>query len=229
MELEKSGDLYINGLGECVDLEDTYIYPLLKSSDIGNSRVSSCRKYVIVTQKNVGDDTKAIKDIAPKTWNYLVTHGHLLDGRKSSIYRDKPRFSVFGIGEYSFSQWKISISGLYKKLSFNIVGPMNGKPVMFDDTINFISMDNEEEASFIFGLVNSQPSRDFLSSMIFWDEKRPITTKVLRALSIRSLAENTGQINRYLDLTSSDRASVASQLRLSIAEELNNYGAKKTS
>ena len=34
----------------------------------------------------------------------------ILDNRKSSIYNKRPRFSIFGIGDYSFSKWKVAIS-----------------------------------------------------------------------------------------------------------------------
>ena len=229
MELEKFEDGYVNGFGEKLDLEDTYIYPLLKSSDVGNSRVKSCRKFVIVTQKNVGEDTSEIKEIAPKTWGYLVRHGEYLDNRKSSIYKGKPRFSIFGIGQYSFSDWKIAVSGLYKRLEFNIVPPMNGKPVLFDDTVNFISMNSEEEARFVYELITSQPATDFLSSMIFWDEKRPITTKVLRELSIKEVAQEVGQVDRYLEFIGSNQTSGLGQLSLGIAEKVAVYGGKKSS
>ena len=229
MELEKFEDGYVNGFGEKLDLEDTYIYPLLKSSDVGNSRVKSCRKFVIVTQKNVGEDTSEIKEIAPKTWGYLVRHGEYLDNRKSSIYKGKPRFSIFGIGQYSFSDWKIAVSGLYKRLEFNIVPPMNGKPVLFDDTVNFISMNSEEEARFVYELITSQPATDFLSSMIFWDEKRPITTKVLRELSIKEVAQEVGQVDRYLEFIGSNQTSELGQLSLGIAEKVAVYGGKKSS
>lgn len=204
MEIERTEGGYINGLGEILDLEDAYIYPLLKSSDVGNSRVKSYRKLVIATQKNVGEDTSTIKKVAPKTWQYLVQHGEYLDNRKSSIYEGKPRFSIFGIGQYSFSDWKIAVSGLYKRLEFNIVSPMNNKPVLFDDTVNFISMNCEEEARFIYGLLTSRPATEFLSSLIFWDEKRPITTKVLRNLSIKKIALEAGQMDRYIEFAGSN-------------------------
>ena len=73
MELTlKNGNL-VNGLHEIVDIEENYIYPLLKSSDLGNKRLAP-RKFVIVTQHNVGDSTYEIKNNAPKTWDYLEKH-----------------------------------------------------------------------------------------------------------------------------------------------------------
>ncbi|PIS30066.1 MAG: hypothetical protein COT43_02570 [Candidatus Marinimicrobia bacterium CG08_land_8_20_14_0_20_45_22] len=66
-----------------------------------------------MTQKKPSDDTNVIETNAPKTWNYLVETTKILDSRKSIIYRKRPRFSVFGIGDYTFSPWKVAISSLY--------------------------------------------------------------------------------------------------------------------
>lgn len=58
MELEQTEDgMFLNGMHKKYFLEQEYLYPLLKSSDIGNSRIDKYRKLVLVTQKSVGDDT----------------------------------------------------------------------------------------------------------------------------------------------------------------------------
>ncbi|MBK5970983.1 MULTISPECIES: N-6 DNA methylase [Thiorhodovibrio] len=222
MEMEPLDGAYKNGLNEIVRCEDDYLYPLLKSSDIGNGRTQSYRKVVLVTQKRVGDDTSVIKNRAPKTWGYLVQHKSLLEGRRSSIYRNRPTFSVFGVGEYSFKDWKVAISGLYKKLRFNLVGPMDGKPVAFDDTVNFLAFDTEAEAAFVYRMVTSPPAMEFLESMVFWDEKRPITTQLLRRLSIKEVAREIGSLEEYLKWADSPRQTLG-QLELGIAEKKNRY------
>src|SRR5690606_36168707 len=71
MELESGGNKYRNGMGEPVDLEDVYVYPMLKSSDIANGQIRYGRKFMLVTQKHVGEDTAPIESTAPKTWRYL--------------------------------------------------------------------------------------------------------------------------------------------------------------
>jgi len=227
MELEEVDGGYINGFGEKVDIEDTYIYPLLKSSDVGNGRVNSYRKVVIVTQKKVGEDTSEIIKFSPKTWGYLNRHEEYLDSRKSSIYKGKPRFSIFGIGQYSFTDWKIAISGLYKKIKFNIIPPMNGKPVLLDDTVNLIPMASKEEAEFIYMLLVSRPATEFLSSLIFLDEKRPITTKILRELSLKEVAKELGQIERYHKFVTLTKPDSIGQMSLGIAESKSSYSSRK--
>ena len=225
MELEPLHTGYKNGLGEIIECEDYYIYPLLKSSDVGNGKTKSYRKVVLITQKSVGEDTSSIKEVAPSTWNYLVEHRDFFDKRKSSIYKNKPEFSVFGIGDYSFKPWKIAISGLYKKLKFNLVGPLDGKTVAFDDTVNFLSFDTEEEAQFIFHLVTSTPALSFLESMIFWDEKRPITIHLLKRLSLKEVAKELGEISQYQELWQVQSSNLVGQMELGIAEDSSKYKA----
>jgi len=216
MELTPSRHNFINGFEEQVKLEKDYIYPLLKSSDVGNGRIATYRKVVLITQKRVGEDTSGIREVAPNTWNYLLKYRALLAQRKSVIYQNRPEFSMFGIGPYSFRLWKIAISGLYKRLQFNLVGPLDGRPVVFDDTVNFLSFDTEAEAKFIYHLITSQPSIEFLESMIFWDEKRPITTKILKRLSLKEIASELGLLEQYEYWARSQPLSTAGQLELGI-------------
>jgi hypothetical protein len=187
MELRREGGVFVNGFDEVVELEDEYLYPLLKSSDLGKEVVPDPRRWVIVTQKRVGDDTSLVAEKAPKTWDYLVRYAELLDGRRSTIYAKRARFAVFGIGDYSFTSWKVAISGFYKSLSFKVVCPFEGRPVMMDDTCNFLSFDSFEEADYVAKLLNSRTAQKFLSSRIFWDSKRPITVDLLNSLDIPTL------------------------------------------
>lgn len=196
MELEKVGEgLYLNGLGETNELEETYLFPLLKGSDLANGKIP--RKFMLVPQTKIGQDTKPISKTAPKTWKYLLKYGELLDKRGSSIYIDKPRFSVFGVGDYTFNKWKVAIPGLYKKLEFSVIGPCQGKPIVFDDTVNFIALNNAEEAQELAELLNSRSAKQFYRSFIFWDSKRPITVQLLKSLDIDELQLETGKENNY--------------------------------
>jgi len=193
MELRKAQGLYCNGLGELVELEDEFLYPMLKSSDVANGRAYTLNKRMLVTQRVIGESTSQIKHTAPKTWKYLNDHANLLDRRASSIYRNRPRFSIFGIGDYSFAPWKVAISAFYKSLEFRVVGPIEEKPVVFDDTCYFVSCDSEAEASCLAKLLNSEIAKDFFRSFIFWDTKRPITIDLLNSLDLLALAEELGQ------------------------------------
>ncbi|MBN1251803.1 MAG: SAM-dependent methyltransferase [Bacteroidales bacterium] len=201
MELTIKNEIYYNGFGEIADIEDSFVYPLLKSSDLGNNRRIP-RKYVIVTQKNIGEDTNVISSEAPKTWNYLNHYSEILNNRKSSIYKNKPKYSIFGIGNYSFSQWKVAISGLYKAIHFMAIPPYKEKPMMVDDTCYFIPCHNEKEALIWEKLLNSKQCIDFLNSLIFYDAKRPITNDILKRINLGELASSKKmfvEVQKYLE------------------------------
>lgn len=214
MEFSPEGDGYRNGAGELAHIEDTYLYPMMKSSDIGNgSRVP--RYLMLVTQRFVGQDTSEIGTIAPLTWSYLQRYAALLEKRGSKIYKNKPPFSIFGVGAYSFAPWKVAISGFYKNLRFGCVGTDSGRPVVFDDTVYFLSCETRDEARFLERILNSQPAREFYESMVFWSEKRPITVELLRRLDLHALSIECGLEQEYTRFTTSrarqrplERASV---------------------
>jgi hypothetical protein len=173
-----------------VQLENTCLFPLLKGSDIGSNKEWR-GKYVLVTQHAVGVDTSPIKVLAPKTWAYLQAHAEQLDARSSTIYAKNPRFSIFGVGDYAFKPWRIAICGLYKALKFRLVAPLDGRPMMFDDTVYYLSFDTEQEARQALAALESNRAMSLLSSLIFWDEKRPIKTGILNVLDWSRLQANT--------------------------------------
>ena len=193
MELTKKDGVLFNGLNEIVEIEPDFIYPLLKGSDVANDRVSKINRFMLVPQKAVGESTKSIKAIAPKTWAYLESHANYLDSRKSKIYQNNPRFSIFGVGSYTFALWKIAICGLYKNLNFRLVGQIQNKLVVFDDTVYFLSFENYEDAQKNLDFLHTQDAQKFWSALIFWDDKRPIKTSILNSLK---LSTQTSQIQQ---------------------------------
>lgn len=189
-ELIKRNDGYENGVGEVVDVESKVVFPLLKSSDLANRRHP--RKWMLVPQRTMSESPEDLQFSAPKAWQYLLANAASLTKRGSSIYRNRPRFSIFGVGSYSFSRWKVAISGLHKRLDFVEVEPFGSQPVVMDDACYFFACHSEEECRALYKLVVSEPAQQFWSSYIFWDAKRPITSRILNMLDFAALAQATG-------------------------------------
>ena len=196
MELVESGEAsggLANGHGEAVDIEPEHVFALRKSSWLGSERVAAENRYVVLPQRVVGEDTAALAEAAPRTWAYLCRHAEQLDARKSRIYRGRPRFSIFGVGPYTFAPWKVAISGLYKRLRFRLVGPESGRPVVFDDTCYALACESEAEAQLVLELLESAPAQEFYRARVFWDAKRPITAGLLGRLDLAKLAHELGR------------------------------------
>ncbi len=65
-----------------------------------------------------------------------------------------------------------------------------------------------------------------MESMIFWDEKRPITTEILRRLSLKKVARELGKLEQYQRWIKTQ--SPSGQLELGIAEKRSNFSQPST-
>ena len=82
MELRKEGDYFFNAENEKIELENDLVYPFLKSSDLKNKEVTEVRKYTIIPQKKIGQETDYIKEFYPLTYQYLKVKEERFDKRK---------------------------------------------------------------------------------------------------------------------------------------------------
>jgi len=183
MELERINGGFRNAIGEEFELEEDLVYGLLKSSDLKEDIVNISRKFTIITQKRIGEETSRILEKLPKTSAYLHRHKEYFMNRKSSIYNGKPMFSIFGVGDYSFKPYKVAISGLYKQTRFTLVIP-NSSVLLLDDTCYFIGFDTFEEAQDVQNLLNQFETQAFIESFMFTDSKRVITKELLMRINL---------------------------------------------
>lgn len=188
MELSFNGEFYTNGLKEIVDINEETIYPLLKSSDIGKG-MKGIRKYLVLPQNSISEDTTTLQRKAPKTYSYLLAHAKYLDERKSIIYRNKPRFCVFGLGAYSFAPYKVVISALYPNLIFSFIEPIAGKPVMVDDTCYSLGFQKKEYALLTLFILQSDLLKRFIRNICFIDAKRVISRELLMRINLYQLSK----------------------------------------
>ena len=200
MELvvEDSGS-FRNGFGDIHDFDvGRFLYPIIKSSDIKSHTISQTRKYVIISQKRINENTDHIEVEDPLIWEYLQKHETFLSARKSSIYKNSPKYSIFGIGDYSFSKYKVGISGFYKEPLFTLA--MGEIPIMMDDTCYFLSFDDVSSAAITLAMLNHPICNSFLKAIAFLDSKRPYTKEILQRIDLGKLSEfvDFQYINDYI-------------------------------
>lgn len=210
MELAGDGDAgpFRNRLGEPVDVEPEYVHPLLKGSDLSKPPGDRPRRGVIVTQRQIGEETSSLERRAPRLWGYLRNHAERLSARKSSIYKGQPAFALFGVGPYSFSHYKVAVSGLHRPPRFRAIGPIGGKPVMLDDTCYQLPCRSASEAAVLTALCNAPITVEVLRSLSFADAKRPVTKGLLQRVDLSAIL---GRV---------DRAALAARAETVLREEL---------
>jgi hypothetical protein len=186
MELAITAAGWINGLGERPAIERAETYPLVKGAALASDRRAP-RRRVIVTQRRLGDETRQLQARAPALWRYLHRHRARLAARKSRVYHGQPPFAMFGVGDYAFAPYKVAIAALYKRLAFTVLGPVDGQPVLVDDTVYFLPCATAREAEALAAALRGSAARAFFEARVFWDAKRPITKALLQALSLDAL------------------------------------------
>lgn len=192
MELRDQNGQLLNGEKEIVAIEPDLVFPLIKSSMFKRPILDTFTKYVIVTQKKVREDTAYLAHKLPLTWAYLQKHSAWFERRKSTIYRGAPRFSMFGVGEYTYAPYKVGISGFYKEPLFSLLCSQDHRPVMTDDTSYFICLPTYDTAYTAMLYLNAEPVQRFLKRIAFLDAKRPYTKKVLERLDFSKICEMVG-------------------------------------
>ena len=219
MEFRRAPDgMLENKLGERVELEPERLYPLIKCTDLANGRAVP-QRLILVTQHRMDDDTGSIARSAPKTWQYLQSHRPKFEARKSSIYRGRAPFALFGIGDYTFALWKVAVSGLHSTCRFQVVGPCRGRPVILDDTCYYLSFEDEAQARLVAAVLNSGCCQRFLRSLMFTDAKRPITVELLQRLNMSGAADEAGFGPAWRSLNRVNYASFASTPQLELVME----------
>jgi len=224
MELDFGNNRYVNGFKRELYLEEEPIYGLVKSSDLNLLVIKKPRKYVIITQKRIGEDTAYLSDQFPNLYQYLKENLDHFEQRRSSIYKDKPPFSIFGIGDYSFKPYKVAISGLYKRSRFSLILPENNKPLMLDDTCYFLGFDDISDAIIVWAILNSEPVQQLIAALTFLDAKRPYTKDLLMRISIDRVAGDMTYDDIINQIKFLDKTMV-----VNITEEKWNYFHKKMS
>jgi len=160
-------------------IEADLVYPLVRGRDIEKWCVRFSDRYIIVphvpsTAEPIRESE--LKTKLPLTYQYLANYREELENR--SIHklwgRNKPFYTIYDIGPYTFKPYKVvwkRISGEItgKAVSFEcaVVEPINGKPVIPDDSTIMIGFENPEEAYYVAGVLNSVLARAIIASYTY--------------------------------------------------------------
>jgi hypothetical protein len=182
LELKQTPEGLVNGFGESVEIEPDVLCPLFKSSDLAAGRAAT--RFFPLYQHDLTGPLDELSERWPKLAVYLDQYRPRFAARGSSIYKDKPDFMLFGIGEYSLAPFKVAVSGFYKKPHFSILTPGDrGQPPLVDDTCYMLPFEHLSDAERTADYLNGEEVRGFLLSIADSTAKRPFTKDILGRIS----------------------------------------------
>ncbi len=117
-------ELFTNGLGETQEISTEFILPLMNGNLFGNSKANQRRFILCLHDKNgQAIDNEEINKL-PYVKKYLEKHKLAMQNRKGILIQAQiakgKYWSLFGVGSYSFSKYKIAWESMGKK-KFNAV------------------------------------------------------------------------------------------------------------
>jgi SAM-dependent methyltransferase len=144
-------------------VEPDLIYPLIRGRDVSNWNAKPSA-FIILTQDprtRSGIPEATMKKEYPGTYAYLRKFEDQL--RKRSGYGQyfdpsDPFWSVYNVGTYSLSAWKVAWPGeVAPRLNAAVVHNQSGKTIICDQTAYFVDCSDEDQANFLCAVLNSSP------------------------------------------------------------------------
>ena len=148
-----------------VHLEKKALLPLLRLKDVDTFRVKPELYFLFVQdiEKRKGIAEGDLRRDSPMAHSWLAGHRVMLKQRSAyKRYFDESRasfFSVFNTGPYTLAGWKVVWRRIDVLIRAAALSRYKGQIIIPQDTISFISLDDETEADFIAGVMNSTPFR----------------------------------------------------------------------
>lgn len=182
-----------------VNIENKYIYPLLKGSDVSiwdakPSIYMLCPHTIETKMKPV--PLEELKEEVPLTVDYLEYFKSELDDRKGFAGWEKENqkenfHSVLRVGEYTFSKykviWRYIASDFITAVISNVDDKYIGKKMILpNEKIMYVSTDDEMEAYYLCGILSSTPISLCVKSFM---NPTSISTHVLEKLNIADFDE----------------------------------------
>jgi len=142
------------------DLEPDRVFPYLKSRHVVKFGLFG-HDYRLVPLDNANEDNEAwLEAECPRTYAYLDANREALAARSSSWLDNGTFYNVFGLGEYTWAEYKVVWCRLGYKPHFVVVSTVEDdllgeQPIVPGDHCMFIGTDDGSEAHFLCALLNS--------------------------------------------------------------------------
>lgn len=213
-------------------VEAELIYPLLRGANVERWKALTASS-IIVTHIS-GMKLRAVPEAEmegsfPKTFSYLKRFKDLL--RKRPAFRryfkdDAPFYSIFNIGNYTFSPWKVVWREQAFPFTAAVVGPIDGRVVIPDHKLMIVAVDLEEEAHYLCAVLNSMPVSAAVAAYAI---EIQIDTHVLEHISVPRFNKKNSIHSHLAGLSRRAHSAVAQddvdRLR-GVEAEINDWVAK---
>lgn len=208
-------------------IENDLVYPFLKPRNVKKWKMSGFIYGILPQRKNGEKNESQLRTNYPLTYKYLYNFKRDLLNRSSKWFKTIgiPFYSFFGLGDYSFSPYKIVWCCMSYQPSFSVVSKIDdknigNKEVMPDNTIGYIPANNKAEAHYICAILNSDMAKRYLenrSSKSKWG----ISINMVENIPIPKFDKNNTLHTKLADLAEKAHSTQNQDRLKQIEQEIN--------
>lgn len=177
-------------------METDFLYPLLRGKDVKKWKYQL--EYSIVLPYTDDGKVVAKEELltqCPNTFDYFYEdrNGFIPILRERATYkkfilrRDEraPEYSLYNIGEYTFSPYKVVWKALAKDVAAVTISQDEGRMLIPDHNLLMVPLENEAEAYYLTGILNADIVSRFVNAYVAWF----ISGHILERLNIPKYCE----------------------------------------
>lgn len=158
-------------------IEADLLYPLMRGRDLGRFCYNTSDWYQIIPNQHYEnvDSEDVFADKYPLTYSYFKNYESILSNRSTYKRYQKhlPFYVIYCVGDYSFSPYKVVWMEQQNPSSFRTCVISNhdrsivpNSVIVPDHKLYFASFDNEQEAHYVCGFLNSYSVRTWLGGFL---------------------------------------------------------------
>jgi SAM-dependent methyltransferase len=141
-------------------LEHDHVYPYLRSRHVVKYGLFGHDLHLVPITKAGEDNEARLRAEQPRTYAHLRSNRAALEDRSSAWLETGTFYNMFGLGPYTWADYKVVWCRLGFKPHFAVVSTVDDpdlgeKPVVPGDHCMFLPLDDEHAAHFLCGLLNS--------------------------------------------------------------------------
>lgn len=212
-------------------IEDELVYPLIRGKDVSKWKYKTPYQVIIpYTEDGKVIDKKDLKINFENTYRYFYNKSNgfedILKNRgivkkhfSNLTGRENPEYVLYDIGQYTFSKYKVVWKALANGMIATVVSNKNGKIVIPDHNVVMIPIEDENEAYYVAGILNSDIVTKFVNAYISWF----FSTHVLENMNIPAYKGKDKNHIKVVELSKKAHMLAENECDVSeIEKELNN-------
>ena len=177
-------------------IEEELVYPLMRGRDLGRYCYATKGWHILVPNVHYAQmlDEDVFRRSYPLAYRYFLRNRSVLLARSTyrRYLRGKPFYSIYDIGNYTFSPFKVVWMEQQNPLQFRtaVIGTLQNSTthhrlIVPDHKLYMLSLDDEAEAHYVCGVLNSQHLRRILGGFLVGKQ---IGTSIFRYVGVPKYA-----------------------------------------